>query len=332
MSLLSGDAPRSDGAPPVCSLGPLLITSGAALFACTNAATTAYFRRGGTVVTLYIVRCVILYLVNGALVAAREGRVAAARCLLLRTGRVETTRLVLLRSLNFAVMSLFMCFGYLLLTFSNAFTVMKGVDMLTAVLITRLCMGHSERLSAEELACGSLTLVGITLVARPTFLFRQNPPVDTAEPADADTATGLAVAALAGSLSAGVGVLTRLLSQAGGAHDGHAPPTTLLSCLNVTMLGWFGALALLGHASGLAAHGGPLFAWCRVVPPRDATDWALVGVHCGFTLSAQLVFAAGYRRATRPRPPPPRHAAPFSPLAAWHRAGALVRALPRSCS
>ena len=65
---------------------------------------------------------------------------------------------------------------------------MKGVDMLTAVLITRLCMGHSERLSAQELACGSFTLVGITLIARPTFLFGQNPPVDTAEPADADTA------------------------------------------------------------------------------------------------------------------------------------------------
>jgi hypothetical protein len=236
------DDHREHGNNTICAMGPLFILAGAVFFAGTNAASTAYFRRGGTVVTLYLIRCTIVHFANGALVAIREGRAAAIRVMLLQTGRWQTSQLIAFRSLVFSTMSLFMCFGYILLTFSNAFTVMKGVDMLSCVLITRFLMGSDERLSWRELACGLLTLAGITLVAQPAFIFGRfegsgetaahiahrllavssapPPTADEAAPAGtaaadttADPVAGFAVASLAGVLSASVGVLTRVVSQ-----------------------------------------------------------------------------------------------------------------------
>lgn len=295
-TLLPTDAERSDGVGVAkCGFGPLLITAGAALFACTNAASTAYFRNGGTVVTLYLIRCLVVWPVNGALVAANEGRRAAAHVMLLRTGRSATTRVVLFRSLVFSVMSLFMCFGYLLLTFNDAFTVMKGTDMLTAVLITRFCMGRSERLSPRELACGLLTLSGIALIAQPPLLFDAlRPAADKEPPIPAPSAAGLACVVVAGSLGASVGVLTRVLSQAGGPHDGHASPQMQLSYLMVAMFVWFGALGIVGRWTGLV-DSSPFWEWSGLVQPRDTYDWIVIGLHCAFVLSAQLCFSFGYR-------------------------------------
>lgn len=296
-SLLPAHVTRSDDGTnrPPCNTGPLLITFGAAAFACTNAASTAYFRSGGTVVTLYVLRCLTIYPINGMLVAAREGGPAAARVMLLRTGRSETTRLVLFRSVVFTVMSLCMCFGYLLLTFNDAFTVMKGTDMLSAVLITRFCMRKGERLSRRELACGVLTLVGIALIAQPPLLFDALRPTRAADGVPPrPSAAGLVFATVAGFLGASVGVLTRLLSEAGGPHDGCAPPATQLSYLMATMLVWFGAIGLACRATGLA-DADPLWAWARLAWPADAHGWTLVALHCAFVLAAQLAFSAGYR-------------------------------------
>ena len=296
-TLLPTDAERSDGGSAVatCGVGPLLITAGAALFACTNAASTAYFRNGGTVVTLYLIRCIVVWPVNGALVAAKEGPQAATRVLLLRTGRGATTWVILFRSLVFSVMSLFMCFGYLLLTFNDAFTVMKGTDMLTAVLITRFCMGRSERLSPRELACGVLTLAGIALIAQPPLLFDALRLADGSEPpVPPPSAAGLACVVVAGALGASVGVLTRVLSQAGGSHDGHASPQMQLSYLMVAMFVMFGGLGIAGRATGLV-DSSPFWEWSGLVQPRGCYDWIVIGLHCAFVLSAQLCFSLGYR-------------------------------------
>lgn len=310
-TLLPTDAERSDGASAAscaragersdgfgaatCGPGPLLITAGAALFACTNAASTAYFRSGGTVVTLYLIRCIVVWPVNGAIVAAKEGRQAAVDVMFLRTGRGATTRVLLFRSMVFSVMSLFMCFGYILLTFNDSFTVMKGTDMLTAVLITRFCMGRSERLSPRELACGVLTLAGIALIAQPPLLFDALRPVAVNEPpAPRPSAAGLACVVVAGALGASVGVLTRVLSQAGGPHDGYASPAMQLSYLMVAMFVWFGGLGIAGRATGLA-DSSLYWAWSGLVKPRDWYEWVLIGLHCAFVLSAQLCFSLGYR-------------------------------------
>ena len=63
-----------------CSPGSLRIAAGAALFACTNAAATALYRRGGaSVVSLYVIRSPIVYQhgQSAVLVAPRPAAPAA---------------------------------------------------------------------------------------------------------------------------------------------------------------------------------------------------------------------------------------------------------------
>ena len=73
---------------------------GAALFALTNAFSTALYRNGGaTVVSLYIIRSLVVYVINGLLVAWNDGRAEAANVLMLRCGSAEAMRLTLARSL-----------------------------------------------------------------------------------------------------------------------------------------------------------------------------------------------------------------------------------------
>ena len=171
-SLLQPGTARSDDPPPeraatsVCATGPLLVTLGAALFAATNAASTGLYRRGETVVTLYLIRAVVVYAANGALTCARDGRAEACRVLQLHTGKAETSRLAVARGLVTAAMALLLNLSFLLLTFNDAFTVFKGIDMLATVILSRALLGSSERLSSGELACGLLTLCGIMLVAQ----------------------------------------------------------------------------------------------------------------------------------------------------------------------
>ena len=104
--------------------------------------------------------------------------------------------------------------------------VAAGTGAATVVLVTRTLLDRAERLTAREMGCGLLTLVGITMIAQPAALF------GAADPGGPRVgAVGLCVATIAGGLAACVGVLTRLLSQAGGSHDGYASPPTLLSNL-----------------------------------------------------------------------------------------------------
>ena len=63
---------------------------------------------------------------------------------------------------------------------------------------------------------------------------------------------GLSLAVAAGGLSAFSGALMRLLSQAGGPHDGHTPPAMLLSFLTVTMFACNGGAHLASRLAGLA--------------------------------------------------------------------------------
>ena len=221
-SLLQPGAARSDDPPPeraaayVCATGPLLVTLGAALFAVTNAASTGLYRRGGTVVTLYLIRAVVVYAANGALTCARDGRAEACRVLQLHTGKVETSRLAVARGLVTAAMALLLNLSFLLLTFNDAFTVFKGVDMLATVVLSRALLGSSERLSPAELACGLLTLCGIVLVAQPSLLG-----------AAGDTAEGDAAAA--GDADVDTDALGDLLPLAASARFERARPRPFFS-------------------------------------------------------------------------------------------------------
>ena len=319
VKLVQPGTARSDDPPPeraaenpaasFCATGPLLVTLGAALFAVTNAASTGLYRRGGTVVTLYLIRAVVVYAANGALTSARDGHAEACRVLQLRTGKVETSRLAVARGLVTAAMALLLNLAFLLLTFNDAFTVFKGVDMLATVVLSRALLGASERLSPAELACGMLTLSGIVLVAQPSMLGVSRDgaaAASTAAGAAAGTeavvsvagvsaagvegvvgvsAAGVAVAAMAGVLSACSGVSTRALSARDGPHAGHAPPAMLLSYLLVTMGACFGAIAIGAHASNLDEL--PRWSWTALAWPSTSVDWALICVHCSCVLAAQ---------------------------------------------
>ena len=329
VKLVQPGTARSDDPPPeragenpaasFCATGPLLVTLGAALFAVTNAASTGLYRRGGTVVTLYLIRAVVVYAANGALTSARDGRVEACRVLQLRTGRVETSRLAVGRGLVTAAMALLLNLAFLLLTFNDAFTVFKGVDMLATVVLSRALLGAAERLSPAELACGMLTLSGIVLVAQPSMLGVSRDGAAAASTAAGAasagaaaagaaagteavvsvagvsaagvegvvgvSAAGVAVAAMAGVLSACSGVSTRALSARDGPHAGHAPPAMLLSYLLVTMGACFGAIAIGAHASHLDAL--PRWSWSALAWPSTSVDWALICVHCSCVLAAQ---------------------------------------------
>ena len=328
VKLVQPGTARSDDPPPeraaenpaasFCATGPLLVTLGAALFAVTNAASTGLYRRGGTVVTLYLIRAVVVYAANGALTCARDGRAEACRVLQLRTGKVETSRLAVARGLVTAAMALLLNLAFLLLTFNDAFTVFKGVDMLATVVLSRALLGAAERLSPAELACGMLTLSGIVLVAQPSMLGVSRDGAAAASTAAGAASAGAAagaaagteavvsvagvsaagvegvvgvsaarvvLAAMAGVLSACSGVSTRALSARDGPHAGHAPPAMLLSYLLVTMGACFGAIAIGAHASHLDAL--PRWSWSALAWPSTSVDWALICVHCSCVLAAQ---------------------------------------------
>ena len=93
---------------------------GAALFACTNAAATALYRRGGaSVVSLYVIRSPIVFAANVAIVALQEGTLAATNVLLLRTGSATATRLALTRSLLNSLKQILLSVAFVYLTYAD---------------------------------------------------------------------------------------------------------------------------------------------------------------------------------------------------------------------
>ena len=212
--MIADDRPRRSG--------PLLVAIGAALFAGVNAAATALYRRNGcSVVVLYIIRSAVLYVVNGLLVAVRDGSTAARRVLLLQTGNGDSARLTLLRSILQSTMALGLSVAFVFLTFADAFTVFKGVAVFSTLALSRTVLGKAERLSTRELTCGALTLVGITLVAQPPLLFgdRADDSLPSASVGQSQWTprfgAGIPVAVVSGVISAACGILLRVLSQSG---------------------------------------------------------------------------------------------------------------------
>ena len=276
------------------------------MFALTNAFSTALYRNGGaTVVSLYVVRSAIIYVVNGLLVAWNAGWTEAQNVLLLRCGSTDGARLAVARSLLNATKACLLSISFVFLTYANAFTVFKGVGTFSTVILARALLGSGEKLSFYELACGALTVVGIVLIAQPPAIFGQQgvapPPPAASASADAEAAAmtavwvprvgaGLALATVSGGLSAFSGTLMRLLSNAAGPFK-LSPPMTL-SYLMITMLGLFSCVALVCRTTELA--NAPGWEWSALVWPVSLGDWCLVGLHCLTALAAWLATGAGY--------------------------------------
>ena len=272
----------------------MLVVAGAGTFAGVNAASTLLYRHGRvTIVTLYLIRSAAVYVMNGLFVASRDGLSTAWAVLTLRTGSPSSTRLACFRSMFAASMALGLNLSFLWLTCADAFTIFKGTSTLATIVITSTCLGSAERLTPYEVVCGALVVVGIALIAQPPALFAlfgekllmgvHSPRHEALQHESPDATNqsqpswtphagpGVSVAILSGSLSAGVGALTRVLSHKGGGHEGHTPPPMLLSFLVVTMFVFFGILALIGRASGLAHAAG--WGWLSFAWPVDVADW-----------------------------------------------------------
>ncbi|KAL1495477.1 hypothetical protein AB1Y20_016843 [Prymnesium parvum] len=285
--------------PPAARVrGALLVGTSAAFFALTNAASTALYRRGGcSVVSLYLLRSAVIYLANAALIAVREGSTAARGVLLLRTARLESARLVLFRSLLQSTMALGLSVAFVFLTYADAFTVFKGVAVLSTMVMTHACLEHGERLSLYELACGGMTFAGVILVAQPPLLFGHRAdtlPQPTPRPSTPQWTprfgAGIAVAVVSGVISAVCGVLLRVLAKAGGQHD--MPPAMLLSFLVCVMFAFFSMVGIVCRVTGLSEAAG--WEWSQPVWPASLADWMIIVVHCACTLAAQLSAAAGF--------------------------------------
>ena len=104
---------------------------------------------------------------------------------------------------------------------------------------------------------------------------------------------GLILSIVSGGLSAFSATLMRLLSQAGGPHEGRTPPAMLFSFLMVTYFFFFGGVHVVCRLLGLTEL--PGWRWGALVWPSDRLDYALVGVNSVCTLAAWLATAAGYQ-------------------------------------
>ena len=301
VTLLRDTIKREDGVEPAaprrcCTTGTFRVALGAALFAATNAAATALFRRGGaSVVSLYILRSPLIYLANAGIVALRgseDGRTTVANVMWLRTGSPVASRLAMLRSFLNSTKAVLLGVGFVFLTYADAFVVFKGVGVFGTIIVARCMLGRGERLSPRELACGALVLVGILLIVEAPSVALSTAAASHRKVWEPRRGAGVVLVAVAGLLSAFSGTLMRHLSEAGGPHDGHTPPAMLLSYLTVMMFVVFGGVAAIGAATGLAAQ--PAWSWSALLWPQTATDWALVGTNCACTIGAHLATASGY--------------------------------------
>lgn len=270
-------------------LGPVLLVTGALMFASANASAKVLYTHGAVnIISIFLLRSLVVYLMNAALVFAGVGgapRSAVAGVLLLRAGSRRTHMLTLMRSLLGAggIVTLNISFAAFL-TFADAFAIFLGLATMLSILGARFLLGASERSSWRVLLGGIATVVGIVFVTQPSAIFGA---VDAEPP----SAVGVAVAVAAAVLISGFSLLTRLLSRTGPAATALVSPALLLSYYMV-VLGCCASVAMIGAR----LLPGETPSWARLVLPTCAKDWACYFGYCALILLGQLLNAFGMGR------------------------------------
>ena len=153
MSAAGAIQPTAAGTSPcTASKGPLLVLTGALAFAGANVVAKALYLRGSTLVTVFLIRCAVVYLVNGALVAFRQDLATAKAVLLLQTGRCSSSLLAGARGFVGALTGVLLNISFLFLTLADAFTLFKGTDTIGTIALSSSVLGSHEKLSYRELA------------------------------------------------------------------------------------------------------------------------------------------------------------------------------------
>lgn len=290
--------------------GTLCIAIGAFFFAATNGAATALYRRNGaTVVSLYIIRSPIIYLVNAGIVAIQNQKkssnsqnsstkltMTATDIIFLRTGSRTVSKLILLRSLLNAIKAVLLSVGFVFMTYSDAFVIFKGVAVCGVVLVSRLLLGPKESLSHSELCCGLGVLLGILMIVPPTSLVAWfttstntnetsnstaadidiDTDIDTSAIEHQQTVVGIWIVILSGLMSSVSGTIVRMVSESGGKHTGHAPPAMLLSYLMVVMF----------VVNGVVVLGSAAVDFASIAFVENDTDHALLSQQQPLSLSS----------------------------------------------
>ena len=174
--------------------------------------------------SLFTVRSVVVFALNGMLVALRSGRDEAVRVLCLRVDSPRMARLAVSRGIAGTTGVCLTHIAFQLIDLADAMAVVFAFEVVATVAIARLCLGSAERLSAHALVGGTTALLGVLLVTRPGALFGRESP----------SAAGALLAVGAG-LSFGLfNFLSRVLGRA-SSHGAPASPAMLTSFLMLAL-------------------------------------------------------------------------------------------------
>ena len=275
-------------------VGCVSLLVGASLFASANVLAKAIYGRGASLVSLFLVRGVAVYLLNVALEAFRAGRAAAVRVATLRVGSRRVACLCCLRSVAGFMGITLLNISFQRMVLADSFALTLGVLTLTTVVYARCCLGRSERISPRMLVGGVVGILGMMLVTQPPALFGGASP----------SLAGVLLAIGAGSLFGLFGVLSRVLGRARTGACVAASPATLVAWYMVvieigSLLVALLARAALGPTSPPDApeSADTAWAWARLsLPAGDALLFLLIFLYCVAILTAQLCLAAGYGR------------------------------------
>ena len=280
--------------------GAALVLYAALSFAAANAFAKALYLRGCTLVSVFLVRCLVVYLWNGALTAVREGCPTSCRVLTLRTGRIASNRMALTRGFVGAMTGIGLNLSFVFLTFADGFTVFKGCALLGSAVGAGFL---GERLNWRELCILLSTCVGLVFVAQPPLIFgAATHRRALAAWSTGERAAGIGAATFSGLCDAGFTLLTRQLSRE-GRPLGAVSPALLLSYFMAATFGCVLVVGVAATATGLYLSDG--FGWARLqgVTRHTPEPWdlgeppllllALLLLYCVGILSGQLAMARG---------------------------------------
>ena len=245
-----------------CSLsaefvGPALVLAGAWSFAGANAVAKSLYERGLPEITLFLIRSVVVYLMNATVLLLRRQPRLFRAAMLLTVGSRHMFLLLILRScLGFSAVLLLNVTMHYFLTFADTFAIFLGVITCGTVLGARILLGSGEQLGWRETGGGAVTLLGIVLITQPAVMFGGAQV----------QAVGVFTACLGGALCSGFNLCSRVLVRSDGNYQ--LSPSLLLSYYMVTI--GFLSLVIAFGAALVCGDGRPT--WTRLSFPSRAVD------------------------------------------------------------
>lgn len=240
--------------------------------------------------SLIFFRCVVVYVLNALVTAARSGRTLALWVITLRVESSVVARLALCRGAVGASAVYLFHLSFQLTSLADAIAIAMALEVVSTVLLARLCIQSGERLTTAYVAGGATALFGVLLVTQPAFIFGGETP----------SPAGSLLAIAGGLIYSLFNLLSRVLGRAPPSEGGHqsacgalklgAPvsPAALTAYLMVVT-----ALFSVGvQCAALATGAAPAWATFRFEPSYISS--LLLLLYSSLVLTFQLLCAAAY--------------------------------------